>query len=577
MDDIKPVYTTETIADYLLRDSYWTNYFLKYQPTVYTDHRLFFDVTELNANGQEIVRWAFREWSKIVNITFEETSNLSDIKFKSNDFGYICIPKNNVRYFMEINLDARDVYFYGIDKGTILSHNTIHEIGHALGLMHAGPYNGGSPTYGVDNQYANDSFLTSVMSYFNQNENHTTDASFGYCATPMVADIVAVQKIYGAPKTLVGDTIHKIEVKQGYSPFIQTIYDSGGSDLLDVQSVGTFDNYIDLNPESWSSIGGYKKNVTIARDTIIESVIGGTGNDTIIGNSANNTLFKSGGNDTFYGADGCDVMVYSMLKNDYKIYRFKNEAIIYDMFRNEVDDIRDVELLRFSNDHIYLADIKQQSILEYTASYGDLVQCIGNDVNASKKHFVDFGLREGRDITFNPYLYLGSYDDLRQVFGSDKDSATRHYITHGFREGRNPDEFKALEYIASHADLINAYTHTEDLVQSGKQHFSTFGYFENRSVTFNPYLYLGGYDDLRQVFGSDKDSATRHYITHGFREGRNPGFMYRDDSMQHSFSLSEKSQEHKYTSTFFDPKEDLSENFFEWPNSFQDTILDFSE
>lgn len=33
--------------------------------------------------------------------------------------------------------------------------------------------------------------------------------------------------------------------------------------------------------------------------------------------------------------------------------------------------------------------------------------------------------------------------------------------------------------------------------------------------------------------------------------------------MQHSFSLSEKSQEHKYTSTFFDPKEDLSENFFE--------------
>lgn len=136
------------------------------------------------------------------------------------------------------------------------------------------------------------------MSYFNQNENHTTDASFGYCATPMVADIVAVQKIYGAPKTLVGDTFHKIEVKQGYSPFIQTIYDSGGSDLLDVQSVGTFDNYIDLNPESWSSIGGYKKNVTIARDTIIESVIGGAGNDTIIGNSANNTLFKSGGNDT---------------------------------------------------------------------------------------------------------------------------------------------------------------------------------------------------------------------------------------------------------------------------------------
>ena len=41
----------------------------------------------------------------------------------------------------------------------------VHEIGHALGLGHAGPYNGGA-TYGVDNNYQNDSWQSSVMSYF---------------------------------------------------------------------------------------------------------------------------------------------------------------------------------------------------------------------------------------------------------------------------------------------------------------------------------------------------------------------------------------------------------------------------
>jgi hypothetical protein len=41
----------------------------------------------------------------------------------------------------------------------------IHEIGHALGLGHQGPYNG-SASYSTNAVYANDTWQYSIMSYF---------------------------------------------------------------------------------------------------------------------------------------------------------------------------------------------------------------------------------------------------------------------------------------------------------------------------------------------------------------------------------------------------------------------------
>ncbi|WP_333947443.1 M10 family metallopeptidase C-terminal domain-containing protein [Candidatus Liberibacter brunswickensis] len=525
MNNIKPIYTTEEVANHLLRNQYWSDYFTNYHPDVLISHRLSFNTTQLNSNARDVVLWALGEWSKVVDITFEETtSDDSFIKFISSDYGYICNPRyNNYIHFMEINLDQQDVLKYGSDKGTILSHNALHEIGHALGLVHAGSYNGGYPVYGKDNDYENDSFLSTVMSYFSQDENITTDASFGYCATPMVADIVAVQKIYGAPQESLKNDIYKIDVKQGYYPFIQTIYDSGGNDLLDLRLVEGVENYININVESWSSIGGYKKNMTIAQNTTIESVIGSNGNDVIIGNSSDNSMFQSNGNDFFDGSKGLDSVFYYSPSDVYKIYRFDNKIIVYDEHNDKKDFLLDVEVLHFTDREIDSIGIQNRSILDYIASHEDLLQYIGSDLDASLKHFYDFGLSEGRNITFDPYLYIGSYDDLREAFGSDRDSASRHYIEYGFKEGRIPYAFKSLEYIASYKDLIDAYANTTtDLVQAGKDHFSNFGCKEGRFVTFDPYLYVGSYDDLREACGSDRDSASRHYIEYGFKEGRIP-------------------------------------------------------
>jgi hypothetical protein len=63
---------------------------------------------------------------------------------------------------------------------------------------------------------------------------------------------------------------------------------------------------LNLNPESFSSIGTLDGNVSIARGTIIENAIGGGGADAIIGNGVANVLTGGDGNDTLTGGAGND-------------------------------------------------------------------------------------------------------------------------------------------------------------------------------------------------------------------------------------------------------------------------------
>ena len=82
------------------------------------------------------------------------------------------------------------------------------------------------------------------------------------------------------------------------------------------------------------------------------------------------------------------------------------------------------------------------------------------------------------------------------------------------------DNFNGLSYIASYADLINAFGANAD---AGTAHYHNHGKAEGRSISFSASNYLARYADLQVAFGNDLDAATRHYIEHGFREGRSAG------------------------------------------------------
>ena len=191
----------------------------------------------------------------------------------------------------------------------------IHEIGHALGLGHGGNYNGGA-TYGTDNNYDNDSWQASVMSYFHQTENTSIDASFAYVITPQIADILAVQNLYGVVDVLTGDTIYGDGANSGTyldtalslsNPVSFSVLDTGGTDTFDFSSYSAHQT-MDLREESFSDLAGLDGNIGIARGTVIENGLTGSGNDTIIGNDADNGLSAGFGTDVVEGGAGNDAI-----------------------------------------------------------------------------------------------------------------------------------------------------------------------------------------------------------------------------------------------------------------------------
>jgi hypothetical protein len=84
-----------------------------------------------------------------------------------------------------------------------------------------------------------------------------------------------------------------------------TVFDSGGNDTLDYSGFSQ-NQTINLNPETFSNVGPGIGNVSIARGTVIENAIGGSGNDTLIGNSVANVLTGGLGTDTLTGGAGGD-------------------------------------------------------------------------------------------------------------------------------------------------------------------------------------------------------------------------------------------------------------------------------
>ena len=78
----------------------------------------------------------------------------------------------------------------------------------------------------------------------------------------------------------------------------------------------------------------------------------------------------------------------------------------------------------------------------YTDAYPDIRKAFGEDDAAALKHFVTFGMTEGRrgNAKFDVNFYRMQYGDLRSAFGDDLSAYYKHYIDYGIAEGRQAKE-----------------------------------------------------------------------------------------------------------------------------------------
>ena len=279
-----------------------------------------------SAAQRQAVRSILAEISTYADVRFEEVSASSRSPFGNFGgelrFGNWFNPDTDVAFVSNLPNDpvaeplGGDVWlnlaFEGNSwvQGSEGYSSLIRQIGQAMGLK----YRGQGPAITPGN-IANPwhTSMPFVPVFFGDGRAFTRD--YGYL------DVFALQSLYGTNSTHnADDTVYRFTGSLGTAPFMDTIWDTGGINTLDL-SASNNRQIVDLRqgglshvvrltgtPDALSGVASGSDTYMIAYGTQMHHAITGNGNDSIMGNELANTLTANGGNDSLRGMGGNDIL-----------------------------------------------------------------------------------------------------------------------------------------------------------------------------------------------------------------------------------------------------------------------------
>jgi len=210
----------------------------------------------------------------------------------------------------------------------------LHELGHAMGLLH------GHDVLSADVDGGEHTIMTYRSYVGDPTADFYTNAPGHYAQSIMALDIAAIQAMYGANYNhMAGDTLYEFDPDTGQirrdgevfnnpaeNIIFTTLWDGNGNDTLDFSEYTT-SLVIDLEPGAGSNLDAFGDAqraslgavndapfhfyVALAPDdderALFENAIGGTSSDTFSGNAANNAFNGGLGLDRYTGFGGSDI------------------------------------------------------------------------------------------------------------------------------------------------------------------------------------------------------------------------------------------------------------------------------
>ena len=359
------------------------------------------------------IRAAFTKFSEFTNISFievnEADNNAGSIRFFINSLlsSTIGLLGGAVGDQPDKNPQAGDIIFRpefadkSFAQGLVEGAGTYspfavltHEIQHALGIEHPGDHR--TISFPEEKIFTKYTVMTGIEG--DAQPYRKDGIEYGVVQASMVYDIAALQYLYGA--NMSHNSGNNTYLYKPDTPFIETIWDAGGTDTLDFSNFSKA-NTISLIGGEYTTIGfdvdwSMSNNLGIAFNATIENASGGAGSDNITGNPSGNILKGNAGDDTIRGKEGND-QLHGDGGNDFLYGDGGNDTIFADGGSDTIQGGAGLDTIKYAlsqaNYTLAVGEISS-TVKEISTGTNDSVSTVERVVFSDKAVALDIGSGE---------------------------------------------------------------------------------------------------------------------------------------------------------------------------------------